>query len=366
MIEYGESAYPVLFDYNNDGLLDLFVSSFGDFDNSVTGSYNSKIDLYLNTGTVAEPIFELHIEDFASISTLGLGKDIYPCFGNIDDDNDVDLIIGNYTGNVYLLENTSNNLTSMSFTNGAIFINDDSGNPIDVGSGAKPTLFDLTKNGVLDLVVGEERGNLNYFENVGTTTNHSFRLQTETFGDVEVSEWWTTIGNSIPTFITNSNNETILFVGAEEGVIYHYNNLDNNLLGTFTGMDTIKTINNGPNGAPAIGNLNNDIYLDLIIGNERGGLTIYYGKEGTASDFINENKDKINWTAYPNPFNDVLNIKHPFLGTVQYVITDITGKTIRRGTLVDSQISTNKLSKGIYLLSLISDSNSHTQKIIKE
>ena len=363
MLDYGESAYPVLFDYNNDGLLDLFVSSFGVFD---AGTYKSKIDYYLNTGSITEPIFELQTVDFASISTLGLGKDIYPCFGDIDDDNDIDMLIGNYDGNVYLFENTSNSLTSMSFTNGHVIINDDSGNPIDIGSGAKPTLFDLTKNGILDLVVGEERGNLNYFENVGTATNHSFRLQTETFGNVEVSEWWTTIGNSIPTFITNSTNETILFVGAEEGVMYHYNNIDNNLSGVFTGMDTIKTINKGPNGAPAIGNLNNDTYLDLIIGNERGGLTFYYGKEGVAPDFINENNENNTWIVYPNPFKNNFTIKHSFLGKTQYLITDITGKTILKGELTENEISTANLSQGIYLLSLINDTKRYTQKVIKE
>jgi len=366
MIEYGQSAYPVLFDYNNDGLLDLFVSSFGDFDATVTGQYKSKIDLYLNVGSATEPIFELETADFASISTLGLGKDIYPCFGNIDNDNDIDLIIGNYEGNIYLFENTSNNLTSMSFANGHSFINDDSGNPIDVGSGAKPTLFDLTKNGILDLVVGEERGNLNYYENVGSATNYSFRLQSETFGDVEVSEWWTTIGNSIPSFINNGNNETILFVGAEEGVVYHYNTIDNNLTGTFTGLDTIKTINNGPNGAPTLGNLNNDAYLDLIIGNERGGLTFYYGKEGTAPDFIDENIVENNWIAYPNPFKNNLSIKHRFKGEVNYVITDIMGKRIVTGNLTQNTIPTDRLSKGIYLLTLINENHSYTQKIIKE
>ena len=28
MIETGKSAFPILFDYNNDGLLDLFVANF--------------------------------------------------------------------------------------------------------------------------------------------------------------------------------------------------------------------------------------------------------------------------------------------------------------------------------------------------
>ena len=37
MIEKGRSAFPVLFDYNNDGLTDLFISNFGIFDMSASG-----------------------------------------------------------------------------------------------------------------------------------------------------------------------------------------------------------------------------------------------------------------------------------------------------------------------------------------
>ena len=34
MIELGEGAYPVFFDYDNDGLKDLFISNYGNFASS--------------------------------------------------------------------------------------------------------------------------------------------------------------------------------------------------------------------------------------------------------------------------------------------------------------------------------------------
>ena len=363
MIDYGRSAYPVLFDYNNDGLLDLFVSSFGVYNSTLPNNYSSKIAFYLNTGTATTPIYTLQTLDFQNISSFNIGYALHPCFGDLDNDGDIDLLLGTYSGNVVWLENTSGSLSSMNLTIAPQIVQDDNGNNIDVGASAKPFLFDFDEDGDLDLVIGEERGNLNYYENAGSLSLPTWRLQSETFGNVEVSEWWTTIGNSIPWVIKNNNNEIQLFVGSESGNLYHYSNVTNNLTGSFTGMDTITTVNNGPNGAPTLGNLNNDAYLDLIIGNERGGVTLFYGKEGTAPDFITEYTKE--WNVYPNPFKDLINIEHSFKGEVYYTIIDLTGKIIIDNKKATSTISTNTLAKGTYILSLQNNGFCYNKVIIK-
>lgn len=363
MIEYGRSAYPVLFDYNNDGLLDLFVSSFGKFDANSPQLYTSKIALYENVGTTTTPSFNLIDEDFGNFSALGLKRALYPTFADIDGDTDIDVFLGNYDGNINFVENTSNSINSMNFANTYTTVLNDNNTAIDVGASAKPFLFDIDNDGDYDLIIGEERGNLNYYENVGDATAHSYRLQSETFGGIETAEWWTTIGNSIPYLYKNSTNETILLVGSERGDIFHYDNIDNNLNGSFNGIDTIKTINRGPNAAPTFGELNNDMYIDLIIGNERGGLSFYFGKEGTApTTSINENS--FDWNVFPNPFKDELHINTPYSNS-SYMITDISGKTVLKGILNSNYISTNTISKGIYLVTLITPKGQYTKKVIK-
>ncbi len=366
MIEYGRSAYPVLFDYNNDGLLDLFVSSFGKFDPSQTTGYSSKIALYENTGTISEPIFDLLTEDFGNFSSLGLERALYPTFADIDGDTDIDVLLGNYEGKINIVENTSNSIGIMTFAGTSSAVQDDNSTSIDIGASAKPFLFDIDSDGDYDLVIGEERGNLNYYENVGSPSSHSFRLQSETFGGVETSEWFTTIGNSIPYLFKDNSNKTILLVGSERGDLFHYDSIDNNLNGNFNGLDTIKTINNGPNAAPAIGQLNNDAYLDLIIGNERGGLSFYKGEQGTApSTTINEQAE-LKWSVYPNPFNNTLVVQHSFNLNTQYLITDVSGQLLLKGLLNKSIIQTNSLASGIYLFTIKTDSGVSTKKIIKQ
>ena len=363
MIEYGRSAYPVLFDYNNDGLLDLFVSSFGKFDPNLPYLYASKIALYENIGSSTSPSFNLIDDDLGNFSVLGLERALYPAFADIDGDTDIDVFLGNYDGKINFIENTSNNPNTMTFSNTPVTVLDDNNAAIDVGASSKPFLYDIDSDGDYDLIIGEERGNLNYYENVGDASSHSYRLQSETFGGVETSEWWTTIGNSIPYLYRDTNNKTILFVGSERGDIFHYDSIDNNFNGNFNGLDTIKSINRGPNAAPAFGQLNNDSHLDLIIGNERGGLSFYYGKTGSAptTSIIEPTFD---WSVYPNPFKNELFIKTPYANTA-YIITDISGKAILSGYLNHNSISTGNISKGIYLITLITPQGQYTKKVIK-
>lgn len=366
MIEYGRSSYPVLFDYNNDGLLDLFVSSFGKFDASQTTNYSSRISLYKNIGTTSNPIFDLINEDFGGFSALGLERALYPTFADIDGDTDIDVFLGNYDGKVNWVENTSNSINIMTFGSSSVQVQDDNNTAIDVGSSAKPFLYDIDLDGDFDLVIGEERGNLNYYENVGSTLSHSFRLQSETFGGVETSEWFTTIGNSIPYLYRNTSNETILLVGSERGDIFHYDSLDNNLSGIFNGLDTIKTTNNGPNAAPAFGQLNNDSFLDLIIGNERGGLTYYNGTEGTVpSTAVNELGIQ-DWSIYPNPFSNFIFVDHSFNLNTGYLITDLSGKVILSGLLNQKTILIDNLTNGVYFFTVETEGGISTKKIIKQ
>ena len=331
MIEKGRSAFPVLFDYNNDGLTDLFISNFGIFDMSVPDNYRSQMALYQNVGSASFPEFQLVTDDFQGLSGLGLGTGIYPAFSDMDNDGDVDVICGTHDGYLHYFMNTSGSLNSMNFVLMAPQLQDDNSIPIDVGYAAKPCLFDIDGDLDYDLIIGEENGNLNYYENMGTQSSYAFRFRSETFGEIDVSEWWTTIGNSIPVLFKDTMNETQLFVGTENGAVYHYDDIENNLAGTFNAVDTlVANINIGPNAAPAIGDLNSDNYPDMIVGTKRGGVSLYMGNPNFISTFeelVAENIFKV----YPNPTTGLLSIVNPFNASIRYQVFSSIGQLVQSG-----------------------------------
>ena len=143
-------------------------------------------------------------------------------------DGDLDAIVGDYSGKLHFLENVSSNPAIINLSISISPLTDIFNNVFDFGFNAHPTLFDVDNDNDLDLVVGEAIGNLNFIENIGDSINFNFDLRSETFGGVSVSEWWTNIGMSSPIFYRNGS-DLELYVGSKRGAVYKYNNIDNNL-----------------------------------------------------------------------------------------------------------------------------------------
>ena len=135
------NANAAFIDQDDDGDLDVLVGSYGDpmifFEND-NGTYN-QVDSLVN------PFFKLTEESAQA-----------PEFVDLDGDGDLDLVIGNKSG------------TLEYFTNDGGVYTLAASNPfesVDVGSYAKPTFIDLDDDGDMDLVVGSEDGKLSTFTN---------------------------------------------------------------------------------------------------------------------------------------------------------------------------------------------------------
>lgn len=214
MIEMGTSAYPVFFDYDQDGLKDLMVGARGYFVS--TGIYSSQLAYYKNTGTANEPAFTLQTRDLANISSLGLGN-VAPTFGDIDGDGDDDMLIGAVNGQVHYFENSAGagNPCSFSLTTPGF-------QGIDVvGQYATPCLYDVDGDLLLDLVIGEKSGNLNFYRNEGTSTTPNFVLTDSSFGSVDMTKPGSADGYSAP-FLFEQDGQLQLLVGSESGDINLY------------------------------------------------------------------------------------------------------------------------------------------------
>ena len=361
-IDLGRGAKPIFVDINNDNLLDLIVSNFGEFDLNVPVHYSSSISSFINIGTPLSPMFEKTSDNFQNIATTLNRLNLAPAFGDLDYDGDLDAIVGDFDGNLHYFENTSPNPNQMSLNLSISPLVDQLNNVFDVGYCAHPTLFDIDNDNDLDLIVGEAIGNLNYLENIGDSTTFNFELVSETLGQVDVSEWWTNIGSSTPQFKI-INQEVNLFVGSERGHIFHYENISNNLNGSFNLVDSnILNIYTGPNNVPAIYDINNDTILDFLIGNKRGGISLYYGSlDSTVSDNI----DEINTTKYilfPNP--STKKIKSNVPPNTSYQIYSIDGGLIQQG-FFNMEIDIEGLENGIYFILFHVDNEYHMHKFIK-
>ncbi|MCF8278665.1 MAG: T9SS type A sorting domain-containing protein [Flavobacteriales bacterium] len=217
MIELGTSAYPVFFDYDNDGLKDLLVGNKGYFVS--TGTYSSQLAYYRNTGTATEPAFTLQTRNVANISQLGLGN-VAPTFGDIDGDGDDDMIIGDAAGLIHYFENSAGTGNPCSFT-----LTTPGFQGIDItGQFATPCLYDVDGDELLDLVIGERNGNLNMYYNEGTATNPNFVLSEVKWGGVDMKRNGLSFGYSTP-FLFEYDGTLQMLVGSESGVIDLYDQI---------------------------------------------------------------------------------------------------------------------------------------------
>jgi len=294
MIEIGEGAVPRFHDYDNDGDQDMFIGNYGYY--SSTGIYPSKIALYKNVGNFNAPSFQWVTDDFASLhaNAYNIISPI-PTFADLDGDGDKDMLVGDYTGKLHYFRKDPGPADNFVLA-GPNF------QSIDVGNNAAPQLIDVDRDGKVDLLIGEQSGNINYYRNTSSTSAATFMLVTNTFGGIDVQAPSFITGYSIPCMYDN-NGSYVLLVGSERGFLYRYDNIDANLSGNFTLTDsTYITDREGMRVAPWASYLNGDTIIDIALGNYAGGVAIYTG-DVISSVNTTVTQQYQNLTPFPNPAN---------------------------------------------------------------
>lgn len=327
MLDFGEGAYPVPFDHNGDGLMDLIVANDGYFE--PTGDYRGQLALLENIGTPTAPSFQVITEDYMDLSTSGIGVAMYPAFGDIDGDGDLDLFIGDLQGKMHHFRNDPIGAVAQ-FSLIQPNIMDADGAVIDLGRHVTPQFTDLDGDGLLDFIAGEQNGNLNYYRNTGTLSAPIWTFVTDSLGHVRTNDDFT-LGHSVPFLFVNDEGVRELMVGSESGRIWRYSGIEGNLGGTWT-LETsaFMGLDEGFRTGVCLFDLTGDDELDMVVGNYRGGLSFW------RSDLISgigvSARPVSNVSVWPNPTTGTIElmVAEPLpIGTL-WVVRNALGQQVLR------------------------------------
>jgi Secretion system C-terminal sorting domain/FG-GAP-like repeat len=374
MIDLGSGSNPTLVDVNGDGLLDLLVGNYSFF--MENNGRDARLFYYQNIGTAATPKFRLendnwlNFKQYVSIDVVGFA----PTFGDLDNDGDLDLIVGEDSGSLFFGENKAGAGKPMSIPSITPVWKGMRG-----GSACHPTLVDLNRDGLMDIVTGTRNGVLYFFQNKGTRTVPDFNATATNslLGKIIVGELGSPTGYAAPTFI-DFNGKYSLFIGSEKGQIWHYDSIENRLNDTFRLRDKdFGLLRDGGLSTPFFRNINGDSKLEMVVGNYRGGLSIfktYFNFDGTTPTQDIDNQLVVN--VYPNPFLDNLQIeiskKEPFNGRIKFQLINMLGQIVHVETADNSTLQRNytldlkDVSKGFYLLKIEGDNFQKSVKILKQ
>lgn len=367
MIEHGLGSIPVLFDQNGDGKRDLLVANF--FRYKPTLAKESAFLVYRNTGTSSAPEYTYYDNDFFGLTAQSLGLRSIPAFGDLDNDGDDDMLIGMENGQINRYENTAGAGNPVAFGT-ASSLTDNNGTAINVISYAAPQLFDLDNDGLLDLLVGKKTGEIAYYRNTGTAGTAEFTLTNDTLGGIDVSPN-TPDGYAVPHFF-RVNDTTHLFLGAYDGKLHYYNDIDGNLdePAVFQLVsDHYRNIDVGLYSSFWVEDNDADGLLNLYVGQDLGGLHHFEAVPGSTIGIEEEIQPERNWLLVPNPATTKVTLQslrkngEPAVVTIYNLFGERVTQYVITGTSV---LEANNVNNGVYLVVIESGNTTETLRLVIE
>lgn len=170
-IDVGSEAAPALADLDGDGDLDLLVGNKIATDTDTTGT----LTWFENVGTPRAP-------SYVERGLLPVRGEFHyaPAVADLDGDGLADLVLGTWRDRVQWWRNTGTRERPVYALADSALIT------LTRGSNTTPAFADLDGDGDLDLMVGEASGQLNFYQNVGTRTAPRFELVSDVFQDIDV------------------------------------------------------------------------------------------------------------------------------------------------------------------------------------
>ncbi len=345
-----------------------FVDIDNDFDlDLIMGNdIPAKLTLFQNTGTLTSPSFNLSVDSIPLRSTP-FNYTYAPAFVDIDNDGDKDLFLGSFIkDSLWFYRNTG---TPENY----IFTYSGTGrqNGIDsMGQSSTPVFADIDNDMDKDLFIGASNGRIFYYENTGSQTNFVFTRRTAFYNSIDVGD------AAIPRFFDiDRDNDLDLFVGRQDGSISYYKNEGTASVPNFVFQtNEYKGIFNHQNSCPEFADIDNDNDLDLFLGNVKGGIFYFQNDEfsGISENGTSIPDEIILHQNYPNPYNPVTKINYELRITnyVSLKVYDILGNEVfvlvnekQNAGSYEVGFDGSNLSSGVYFYRLQTSNFSETKKM---
>lgn len=210
------------------------------------------------------------MEVTSNFNSIDIGGYSAPAVVDIDCDGLLDMLIGENSGNINHYEQDAINSTSFALVSEQF-------SSINVGNYATPAICDLDGDGLLDLLVGEEDGNINHYVQ-DNFDSYAFSLETSTFSGVDVGEW------SAPSITDLGGNGMLdIMIGAGDGKLIHLMQMVPNSTIFVLANPFFNSITVDNHAVPTFTDLEGDGRIDMLIG-EYNGEIHHYEQEGINSN----------------------------------------------------------------------------------
>ncbi len=154
-IDVGSYSSPAFADIDDDGDMDMFVGESG-----------GRIYLYRNDGDSSAPVWtSTGWSTNSTGSTIDIGSRSNPTFVDIDNDADMDMFVGEYYGKIYFYRNDGD-MTSPIWS----FMSSNYQN-IGVQYYSSPAFVDIDNDNDVDLFVGNNYGYIYSYPSLGRTSH---------------------------------------------------------------------------------------------------------------------------------------------------------------------------------------------------
>ncbi|WP_421790801.1 Ig-like domain-containing protein [Hyphobacterium sp.] len=264
--------------------------ALGDLDNDgdldmVLGRNGAVFDYFENTGSVSSPTFVQRSGAANPFDGIDLGLRGRAALGDLDNDGDLDFIAGDHTGLVEVYLNTGSQAA-------AVFERLDTPDGTlhgqDFGDLAEPHIADFSGDGLPDVTVGTLDGNIRYFLNTTQNATLSFAEHTGAANPFEAVEESGRAGPSLTSFDFDGDGDLELLVAWQSGgALSYFENTGTAASPLFvdnTGFGPQSRFGNFGDAGLAVADLNQDSLLDLVAARFFSGMAYHPGSNTVPRD----------------------------------------------------------------------------------